>query len=228
MPGIYKRKPRPGQPLREGQGIGYREKADSRQQGPEEKNSRGRCYLSEGNGSMKCFIIVGMPAAGKDIARQVARTRGYPYFATGDIVRAEAARRDAQSDAESMARLSTELRGPDGLGVTRLALKAAVSSGAPVVFMEGIRSRQEIDLIGALAESVVVAFLAPRAVRRARVLSRGRFDDDAAAFDARDRREIDYGLAVPIALADEYILNTGTAEQALSALAGIVERRNAT
>ncbi len=42
---------------------------------------------------MKCFIIVGMPAAGKDIARQVARTRGVPYFATGDIVRAEAARR---------------------------------------------------------------------------------------------------------------------------------------
>ncbi|HET6490944.1 MAG TPA: AAA family ATPase [Syntrophales bacterium] len=177
---------------------------------------------------MKCFIIVGMPAAGKDIARQVALTKGCPYFATGDIVRAEAARRGVQSDAESMARLSTELRGDDGLGVTRLALKAAVTSGAPVVFMEGIRSRQEIDLIGTQAEIVVIAFLASRAVRRARVLSRGRFDDDAAAFDARDRREIDYGLAVPIALADEYILNTGTAEQALSALAEIVERRNAT
>ena len=40
---------------------------------------------------MKCFIIIGMPAAGKDIARQFARTKGYPYFATGDIVRAEAA-----------------------------------------------------------------------------------------------------------------------------------------
>src|SRR5512139_2861072 len=96
---------------------------------------------------MKYFIIVGMPAAGKDIARQVARTRGYPYFATGDIVRAEAARRQVSPDAESMAKLSTELRGGDGLGVTRLALKAAVNSGAPVVFMEGIRSKQEIELI---------------------------------------------------------------------------------
>ena len=173
---------------------------------------------------MKCFIIIGMPAAGKDIARQVARAKGYPYFATGDIVRAEAARREVSPDADSMARLSTELRGSDGLGVTRLALSAAVASGSAVVFMEGIRSRQEIDLIGVQAETVVVAFLAPRSIRKARVLSRGRPDDSAAAFDGRDRREIDYGLATPIALADEYILNTGTVDEALAAFGRIVER----
>jgi len=173
---------------------------------------------------MKCFIIIGMPASGKDIARQAARTRGYPYFATGDIVRAEAARRGVSPDAESMAALSTELRGSDGLGVTRLALKTAVETGAPVVFMEGIRSTQEIDLIGAQAETVVVAFLAPKSLRRARVLSRGRSDDSAAAFDGRDRREIDYGLAAPIALADEYILNTGTVEEALAAFGEVIDR----
>jgi dephospho-CoA kinase len=173
---------------------------------------------------MKCFIIIGMPAAGKDIARQVARAKGYPYFATGDIVRAEAARREVSPDADSMARLSTELRGSDGLGVTRLALSAAVASGSAVVFMEGIRSRQEIDLIGVQAETVVVAFLAPKSIRKARVLSRGRPDDSAAAFDGRDRREINYGLATPIALADEYILNTGTVEEALAAFGEIIGR----
>jgi dephospho-CoA kinase len=113
------------------------------------------------------------------------------------------------------------------LGVTRLALSAAVASGSAVVFMEGIRSKQEIDLIGVQAETVVVAFLAPRSIRKARVLSRGRPDDSAAAFDGRDRREIDYGLAIPIALADEYILNTGTVEEALAAFGGIVNRHNA-
>lgn len=173
---------------------------------------------------MKCFIIIGMPAAGKDIARQCARDRALPYFATGDIVRAEAARRNVSPDADSMARLSTELRGNDGIGVTRLALKTAFDSGAAVVFLEGIRSRQEIDLIGRQTETVVVAFLAPRALRRARVVSRGRPDDDAAAFDRRDQREIDYGLAVPIALADDYVLNTGTVEEALAAFSKIVER----
>lgn len=172
---------------------------------------------------MKCFVIVGMPAAGKDIARQYAREKGYPYFATGDIVRAEAKRRLIPSDAESMARLSTELRGSDGMGVTRLALKTAADTGAPVVFMEGIRSRQEVDLIRSLAEAVVVAFLAPRPLRRQRVISRGRSDDSAAAFEGRDEREIDYGLAVPIALADAYVLNTGSLKEALDAFGKIVE-----
>jgi dephospho-CoA kinase len=176
---------------------------------------------------MKCFIIIGMPAAGKDIARQFARAKGYPYFATGDIVRAEAARRNVSPDAESMARLSTELRGSDGLGVTRLALKTAVTSGSAVVFMEGIRSTQEIDLIAAQAETMVIAFLAPKSLRRARVLSRGRSDDSAEAFDGRDRREIDYGLATPIALADEYVLNTGTVDEALAAFGEIIDRHTA-
>lgn len=176
---------------------------------------------------MKCFIIIGMPAAGKDIARQFARTNGYPYFATGDMVRAEAACRGVAPDAESMGKLSTELRGCDGLEVTRMALKAALETGASVVFLEGIRSRQEIDLIGAQAETVVVAFLSPRALRRERVISRGRPDDSAAAFDTRDRREIDYGLSIPIATADEYVLNTGTMEEALSAFGRIVERHTA-
>ena len=172
---------------------------------------------------MKCFIVIGMPAAGKDIARQYARGKGYPYFATGDIVRAEAARRNVPPDAESMGRLSTELRGNDEMGVTRLAMKAALDSGAPVVFMEGIRSRQEVDLIRARADAVVVAFLAPRPLRRQRVISRGRSDDSEVAFDGRDQREIDYGLSVPIALADGYVLNTGTMEEALEAFGNIVE-----
>jgi dephospho-CoA kinase len=71
---------------------------------------------------------------------------------------------------------------------------------------------------------VVVAFLAPKSIRKARVLSRGRPDDSAAAFDGRDRREINYGLATPIALADEYILNTGTVEEALAAFGEIIGR----
>ena len=93
-----------------------------------------------------------------------------------------------------------------------------------MAFLEGIRSQQEIDLIGAQAETAVIAFLAPKPLRRARVLARGRPDDSAAGFDGRDRRELDYGIAVPIALADEYVLNTGTPEEALAAFGRIVER----
>ena len=47
---------------------------------------------SVGEVVMQIIIIVGMPAAGKNIARDYAAAKGYRYFATGDIVRAEVAK----------------------------------------------------------------------------------------------------------------------------------------
>ncbi len=171
---------------------------------------------------MKIFVIVGMPASGKNIARTYAESRNLPYHATGDIVRAEVARRGVTPDPEGVARISDELRGPDGMGVTRLALAAALREDAEAVFLEGMRSWPEIDLIRKKAECEVVAFLAPRRLRKARVISRGRPDDSSDAFDGRDLREIAYGAGGPVAMADAYVLNTSSLEDALSAMDGIV------
>jgi dephospho-CoA kinase len=151
-----------------------------------------------------------------------AESNGLPYFATGDLVRAEVARRGLPMDAENTARVSTELRGNDGMGVTRLALAAALQATGPLVFLEGMRSWPEIEYIRRQAPCLVVAFLAPRALRLARIIARGRSDDSAAAFDERDRREIAYGTAIPVALADAYVLNTSTVEDALNALGRLV------
>ena len=94
-----------------------------------------------------------------------------------------------------------------------------------MVFLEGMRSWSEIDLIRKRTECVVIAFLTPRRIRFKRVLSRGRSDDSPEAFDERDWREIAYGTSVPIALADAYVLNTGTLDKALAALDRIVQSR---
>jgi hypothetical protein len=59
-------------------------------------------------------------------------------------------------------------------------------------------------------------------LRLKRIAARGRADDSVQAFDVRDQREIDYGTAVPIALADHYILNTGTMEEAIREMDRIV------
>ena len=139
---------------------------------------------------MKILIVVGMPASGKNIARLYADSKGIPYFATGDLVRSEARRRKVEGP-EGMAALSTELRGDDGMGVTRLALGAALGAGAPLVFLEGMRSWPEIDLIRGKAKARVIAFVAPRETRLRRIVSRGRDDDSAEAFNERDRREIE-------------------------------------
>lgn len=173
---------------------------------------------------MKIFIIVGMPASGKNIARSYAEATQIPYFATGDLVRAEVKRRGLEPSPENTGRVSTELRGEDGMGVTRLALSSVLRSGHRAVFLEGMRSWPEIELIRKKAETILVAFVAPRAVRLKRVAERGRSDDSPERFDERDSREIEYGTAIPIARADEYILNTGTTEEAKAALDGLVKK----
>jgi len=176
---------------------------------------------------MQIIIVVGMPAAGKNIARDYANEEGYSYYATGDIVRAEVARRGLDLNAENTAAVSSELRGTDGMGVTRLALQTALEEKTAPVFLEGMRSWPEVELIRAHCEALVVAFLAPRELRRKRIISRGRADDAPQAFDSRDRREIDYGTAVPIALADAYVLNTGTMEDAMRQLNAVIAKLKA-
>jgi dephospho-CoA kinase len=174
---------------------------------------------------MKIFIVVGMPASGKNIARVFAGGRGIPYFATGDLVREEVSRRGLAPNAENTGRISTTLRGSDGMGVTRLALTTALKCGSDIVFLEGMRSWPEIELIREQADCVVIAFVAPKGLRLGRIISRGRADDSADTFAERDMREIAYGAAVPIALADEYILNTGTLEAAVNDI-GLIVKEN--
>lgn len=172
---------------------------------------------------MKIFIVVGMPSAGKNVARLYAGTNDMVYFSTGDIVRAEVKMRGMEVDAVTSSEVSDELRGEDGMGVTRLALEEILKSGADVGFLEGMRSWPEIELIREKAGGIVIAVLTPRNLRLRRVCERGREDDCPEAFDERDQREISYGAAIPIALADAYILNTGTIDDAMEQLDAIVK-----
>lgn len=172
---------------------------------------------------MIIFIVVGMPASGKNIAREYAEKHNTPYFATGDIVREEVKKQGLEANAENTAVVSTKLRGNDGMGVTRIALATALASPGDIVFLEGMRSWPEVELIRKQTVCNVIAFLAPRELRRQRMVSRGRSDDSPSAFEERDIREIAYGAAIPIARADAYILNTATMVDAMNDLNRIVK-----
>jgi len=175
-------------------------------------------------GNMKLVLVTGMPAAGKNIAASYAQMNQYPYFSTGDFVRAEIRKRGVTADPETSAKISTELRGSDGLGVTRMAVAEVLQQKADIVFLEGIRSWQEVELIRNRKDCALVAVIAPWRLRLDRVMQRGREDDSAEHFDIRDRREIDYGVSVCIALADAYVLNTGSVEYALGQMDDIVTK----
>lgn len=172
---------------------------------------------------MKIFIITGMPAAGKNIAAQYAQMHMVPIFSTGDFVRSEIKKRGANGDPEISANISTEMRGQDGLGVTRMAVAEVLKSKSDIVFMEGIRSWPEVEWIRSQADCKLIAVVAPRLARLERIKKRGREDDSTSHFDLRDQREIEYGVAICIALADAYVLNTGTLDYALAQLERIVK-----
>jgi len=172
---------------------------------------------------MIIFVITGMPASGKNIARTYAESKNIPYFATGDIVRREVKQQGLEPNAKNTAMVSTRLRGPDGMGDTRLVLAHAIESKNDIVFMEGMSSWTEVELIRERVRLVVIAFIAPRKLRLERIMSRRRSDDSAAAFDDRDMREIEYGTAIPVALADGYVLNIRGMEDAINDLDDIVK-----
>ena len=52
---------------------------------------------------MKLILVTGMPAAGKNIAARYAQMNQYPYFSTGDFVRAEIKKRGCRADPETSA-----------------------------------------------------------------------------------------------------------------------------
>ena len=116
------------------------------------------------------------------------------------------------------------MRGKDGMGVTRLAVEEVLKQKGSVVFLEGIRSWQEVELVRSKIPCKLVAVLAPRETRLNRVKQRGREDDSAEFFEKRDQREIEYGVAVCIALADAYILNTGSVTDALQTLDEVIRQ----
>ncbi len=118
---------------------------------------------------MIIFIIVGMPAAGKNIACEYAESKQYPYFSTGDVVLAEVKRRGILPDAENTAMISTEMRGKDGLGVARITVSEVIKSNARIVFLEGLRSWPEVEFIKSKANCVVIAIVASRSARLDRV-----------------------------------------------------------
>ncbi|MDG6221121.1 MAG: AAA family ATPase [Candidatus Thermoplasmatota archaeon] len=170
-------------------------------------------------------VVVGMPASGKNFARFYAEENRIPYLSTGDMVRVECASRGLDLNAKNLAMISDELRSKDPAELTRWLIDRVKKelSHEPVVMLEGMRSWEEIEVVRYSFPTTVVAFVVGLPTRRRRFISRGREDDDPKFFDERDRREIEYGTTVPIAMADRYVMNEGEIEDTVLKFRRIME-----
>ena len=166
---------------------------------------------------MKIVGFVGMPGSGKSAAAEVARDLKIPVVVMGDVIREEAARRGLEPTDRNLGAVGNDLRereGPDAIAARCLA--KIRETKAPVVVVEGIRSKSEVDLFRESSNdfSLIEVFV-PDEVRLARISSRGRSDDAnesdlAKAVADRDARELGWGMGEAIRAADLRIENAGS------------------
>lgn len=153
-----------------------------------------------------------MPAAGKEEFQKAALDMGYAVVRMGDVVRDAARRRGLPvTDAAvgTMAGEERRLRGP-----SIWAERTIPRVRGERVLIDGVRSPVERDAFRkAFGRGlVVVAVVAAPQTRWERVRRRQRADDAKTweEFQARDARELGWGLDEIVATADVTIDNEGT------------------
>ena len=168
---------------------------------------------------MEVIGVVGLPGSGKSEAAAVARELGIPVVTMGDVIRQECRARGLDP-AEHHGRVARALREEDGeeaIAERSLPVIEDALRESETVLVDGIRSDVEAKrFAAAFGESfTLVAIEAPFETRAARVDTRGR-DTPAAeggeSLDARDERELGFGMGKAIERADITIENTDTLE----------------
>lgn len=182
------------------------------------------------SGVMRVVATTGMPGSGKGLAVEVARDLGIDVVRMGDLVREETEERGQDPGPEAFGRVASSVREEEGKGAwARRTIERIEAQQEAFVLVDGVRSLEEVDVFRNELEGAlfVVAILAAPATRYARMKERGRAEDAASedALRERDLRELSYGLGDVIAMADAYIVNEETREDARSTLRAILGAR---
>lgn len=157
---------------------------------------------------MRILLIAGMPGAGKEELLNVARSMGIPFLRMGDIVREFHASSGAEKEGLSVGQVANRERELHGKNIW--AKRAIERMSGDIFLVDGCRSMDEVRSYRELSDQVyIIAVHAPRMTRYERLVARGRDDapNNMEEFDARDEREMGWGLSDVIALADHMIVN---------------------
>lgn len=162
------------------------------------------------------ILLAGMPGSGKSIVVEIARKMGFSTFTLGDVVRREATRRGLPLNDRQLGELARKLRKEHGDdAIAKIALNY-IHKNDKHFLIDGIRSPSEIKVFKtAFDAAYVLAIHSSPKTRFRRLLKRGRKDDPKTweEFEARDRRELSFGLGEVIALADYMLVNEDSLEK---------------
>ena len=163
---------------------------------------------------MRLIIVAGMPGAGKEEFLIAARNEGLPFIRMGDLVREYYAASGQEAQGISVGQFANAERGKEGQDIW--AKRALARMKCDLTLVDGCRSMAEVRSFRALADAtLIVAIHASPAVRYDRLVKRARADApcDRTEFDARDARELSWGLGEVIALADHMLDNMSSVNE---------------
>lgn len=161
---------------------------------------------------MKIFIITGMPGSGKEELLTVARGMDIPFLRMGDIVRSHYSKYRSKKGL-TIGEYADQIRKKKGKDVW--AREAMENMSGDIFLVDGCRSMDEVDSFRTLSEDVyIIAIHSSPEARYDRLVKRGREDapSEWVEFADRDTREMSWGLAELIALADIMLINESTLE----------------
>ncbi len=166
-------------------------------------------------GPMRVVAFTGMPGAGKSEAVAEAKRRGLPIVSMGDFVRQAVKSQGLPGTDENLGRIATQMRKEKGADYWAQRTCDNVlddHQDEGLVIIDGVRTLAEIEVFRRrLGTSFhLVAITVPDAVRAQRLIERQRSDDpaDVRKMEARDKREIGWGILEAIASADTVLNNS--------------------
>lgn len=172
-----------------------------------------------------------MPGSGKSEAMAVAKQLGFPVVRMGDLIWEEVDRQGLERISANVGRVANELReteGPDVWALRTVDRIRDVAGDALVVLVDGVRSNHEVEVFRRELGSDfrLVAIHTDQRHRFERLTARARDDDpsEEAAHAERDQREMGWGIARTIALADDMLVNDGTLEEFHAEARALLER----
>lgn len=178
----------------------------------------------------RVLALVGMAGSGKTVCAQHLEQRGFPQFRFGSLVVDEVTRRGQPITPENERVVREEFRARYGMdAMARLALPRLQTMLAerPCIVIDGLYSFSEYKTLQRdLSEQlIVVAVVADRALRYARLAQRPERPLTAAQALERDYQEIErIEKGGPIAIADYTLLNNGGVLELLAALDALLDR----
>ena len=163
---------------------------------------------------MKLIVVAGMPGAGKEEFLNVARDMDIPFLRMGDLVRELYPKRGDEDRDLTLGQFANIERERHGYNIW--AKRALERMSGDIYLIDGCRSMDEVMAYRSLSDDVnIIAIHAPPRIRYDRLVKRQRDDAprNVEEFDARDSREMGWGLANVIALSDHLIVNDGSLEK---------------